>query len=113
MAGAQDTHSWTAGEVKLERKGPECPSREEGKWMWGVLLKPLALVTLKYTRSLITWMPGGGPEERWETSARGVEGAGRSLQMAGRGCREELCAWRYEWAWHRARSERGQADAIL
>lgn len=46
MAGAQDTHSWTVGEVELERKGPECPSGKRGKWMWGVLLKPLALVTL-------------------------------------------------------------------
>lgn len=51
--------------------------------MWGVLLEPLALVTLgELSGGLITWMPDGGPEERWETSSWGVEGAGRSLQVA-------------------------------
>jgi len=57
-------------------------------------------------------MPDGGPEERWETSSWGMEGAGRSLQVARVGVPKELCAWGMVGL-AQGQVWGGQADTIL
>ena len=57
-------------------------------------------------------MPDRGPEERWETSSWGMEGAGRSLQVARVGVPKELCAWGMVGL-AQGQVWGGQADTIL
>lgn len=73
--------------------------------MWGVLLKPLALVTLGELSEEPNHMDArrGSLRRDGKQVPGGVEGRQEPADGQYGGCWEELCAWVW-WAWHRARS---------